>query len=81
MTDVKFHKTTIITDSVHQVLNLGSDPKARKAFKDVVDTTTFQRLRRITQLGLASYVFPGALHSRFLHSLGVMYFSYRVAAS
>ncbi|MBW1616597.1 MAG: HD domain-containing protein [Deltaproteobacteria bacterium] len=32
----------------------------------------FQRLRNIKQLALACYVYPGALHSRFEHSLGVM---------
>ncbi len=66
-------KTTIITDPIHQVMNLGSDPKLKKCFREVVDTRTFQRIRRITQLGLASYVFPGATHTRFSHSLGVAY--------
>lgn len=69
-------KTTIITDPIHQVMNLGSDPKLRRCFREVVDTRTFQRLRRITQLGLASYVFPGATHTRFSHSLGVAYLAH-----
>jgi len=37
----------------------------------LVDTAEFQRLGRITQLGLASRVYPGATHTRFEHALGV----------
>ncbi|MCR9202375.1 MAG: HD domain-containing protein [Planctomycetaceae bacterium] len=37
----------------------------------LVDTAEFQRLRQITQLALASRVYPGAVHSRFEHALGV----------
>ncbi len=39
----------------------------------VMESPYFQRLRRIAHLGLASYVYPGATHSRFSHSLGVMH--------
>jgi HD superfamily phosphohydrolase len=39
----------------------------------VVDTPQFQRLKHITQLGLASRVYPGATHTRFEHALGVFY--------
>lgn len=37
----------------------------------LVDTDEFQRLRHISQLGLASQVYPGATHTRFEHALGV----------
>jgi HD superfamily phosphohydrolase len=33
----------------------------------------FQRLRRISQMGLSSLVYPGARHSRFEHALGAVY--------
>jgi hypothetical protein len=40
---------------------------------DLVSHPWFQRLRNIRQLGLSGYVYPGAVHSRFQHSLGAMY--------
>lgn len=41
--------------------------------REIIDTRVVQRLRRIKQLAGAEYVYPGANHTRFEHSLGVMY--------
>lgn len=40
---------------------------------DLIEHPFFQRLRRIKQLGTGSYVYPGALHTRFHHTLGAMH--------
>ena len=45
----------------------------------LVDTADFQRLRQITQLGLAARVYPGATHTRFEHALGVFHNALRYA--
>ena len=56
--------TVVINDPVHGHIEL--DPLCI----DIVDTPQFQRLRKLKQLGGTSYVFPGATHTRFEHSLG-----------
>lgn len=40
---------------------------------DVIQHPFFQRLRRIKQLGLTDFVYPGALHTRFHHAIGAMH--------
>lgn len=54
-----------IYDEVHGYIEL--DEIALK----LVELEVFQRLRRIKQLGVTFYVYPGAVHTRFSHSLGV----------
>jgi HD superfamily phosphohydrolase len=41
--------------------------------RDIIAQPAFQRLRRIRQLAWTDYVYPGAMHTRFEHSLGVMH--------
>ncbi|MBN2238085.1 MAG: HD domain-containing protein [Bacteroidales bacterium] len=40
---------------------------------DLIENPYFQRLRRINQLGLTHLVYPGAVHTRFQHSMGAMF--------
>ncbi|XP_053530219.1 deoxynucleoside triphosphate triphosphohydrolase SAMHD1 isoform X1 [Ictalurus punctatus] len=55
----------IFNDSVHGHI------KMHPLLVDIIDTPEFQRLRNIKQMGGIYYVFPGACHNRFEHSLGV----------
>lgn len=44
----------------------------------IIAEPAFQRLRRIRQLGWTDYIYPGAMHTRFEHSLGVMHVASRL---
>lgn len=46
--------------------------------RGIIDHWVFQRLRRIRQLGWTDYTYPGAMHTRFEHSLGVMHVATRM---
>jgi hypothetical protein len=49
-----------------------------EAEKEIIDSFPVQRLRRLRQLAGAEYVYPGANHTRFEHSVGVMYLAGKV---
>lgn len=55
----------IINDPVHGFIKV---PKG--LLFDIIQHPLVQRLTRIRQLGMSSFVYPGAQHSRFLHSIG-----------
>src|SRR5262249_273484 len=62
----------VIRDPVHELIPFEDTPCDRLLW-DLINTIEFQRLRRIKQLGVWELVFPGADHSRFSHSIGVMH--------
>jgi hypothetical protein len=62
-----------LRDPIHGFIQR-SDLEAR-----IIDTSVFQRLRGIKQLALANLVYPGANHTRFDHSIGVMHVAGRLA--
>jgi hypothetical protein len=49
-----------------------------EAEKNIIDSYPMQRLRRLRQLAGSEYVYPGANHTRFEHSIGVMFLSGQV---
>jgi HD superfamily phosphohydrolase len=49
--------------------------------RDIIDHPAFQRLRRIKQLAWTDMVYPGAVHTRFEHSLGVMHLATKMYES
>lgn len=55
----------IFNDPVHGFITINNP-----LILSVLNHATFQRLRRIAQLGLTNYVYPGAIHTRFHHALG-----------
>ncbi len=65
-------KTYEIRDPIHGFVTLNDWER------DIVDHPVFQRLRRIRQLSLTDMVYPGAMHTRFEHSLGVMHIATRM---
>lgn len=63
----------LFNDPVHNLFRL--DPVAI----DIIDSAQFQRLRDLKQLGMTYYIFPGASHNRFEHSLGTAHLAYEAA--
>ena len=62
------NKRKIINDPIYGFVTLPDD-----LVYDLINHPSFQRLRRIKQLGLTNLVYPGALHTRFHHAIGAMY--------
>ncbi|MFL5757538.1 MAG: hypothetical protein ACJ77N_14760, partial [Chloroflexota bacterium] len=81
---VAFAAVNLISDPIHGYVELtkrlspsearAADlPEEDGAEEDLLDSAWLQRLRRVSQLQSARWVFPTAEHSRFTHGLGVMH--------
>ncbi len=64
----KTNKRKIINDPVYGFISIPGD-----LIYDIIEHPWFQRLRNIKQLGLTSFVYPGANHCRFQHCLGALH--------
>jgi len=64
---INLHKNYEIRCPIHGFINLNSWEK------EIISQPAFQRIRRIRQLAWTDQVYPGAMHTRFEHSLGVMH--------
>ncbi|MGC9780619.1 MAG: HD domain-containing protein [Candidatus Heimdallarchaeota archaeon] len=75
MTKSTTNKMQFIKDPIHGYIFINDFER------ELIDTRFFQRLRRIKQLSGSEFVYPGANHTRFEHSLGVSYLAEKMAAS
>ena len=68
MSDILPNRQKIINDPVYGFIGIPYD-----IVFDIIEHPYFQRLRRIRQLGLTYFVYPGANHTRFQHAIGAMH--------
>lgn len=62
------NKLKIINDPIYGFITIPSS-----LIFDLIEHRYFQRLRRISQMGMSYLVYPGAHHTRFHHALGAMF--------
>ncbi len=68
MSQIFPNRRKIVNDPVYGFVTIQGD-----LLFQLIEHPLFQRLRRIRQLGLTSFVYPGALHTRFHHALGSLH--------
>jgi HD superfamily phosphohydrolase len=66
-----------IRDPLHNLIVFSSSQFEHTLWR-MMQTRPFQRLRRIRQLGFSEFVFPGATHTRFAHSIGTFHLARRL---
>jgi uncharacterized protein len=62
-----------IRDAVHGLIVFDHSKEIEKLAWKLLGIREFQRLRRIRQLGVSELTFPSAVHTRFVHSIGVFH--------
>ena len=72
---MKAKKLPVLNDPIYGFIGIESE-----IIFELLEHPFFQRLRRISQMGLSYLVYPGARHSRFEHALGAMYLMNKTVA-
>lgn len=76
---IKFKdKCRTYLDPIHGPIKLYFDDPVDNLLIQIIDSKEFQRLRRIKQMGTGWYVFHGAEHTRFGHSIGAMHIASKI---
>lgn len=68
MTAKNINKLKILNDPIYGLISIPNS-----LIFDIIEHRYFQRLRRVTQMGLTTLVYPGANHTRFHHAIGCMH--------
>ncbi|MDY0779601.1 HD domain-containing protein [Tenacibaculum sp. IB213877] len=68
MSKQKTNKLKILNDPIYGFISIPNS-----LIFDIIEHPYFQRLRRVTQMGMSNLVYPGANHTRFHHAIGCMH--------
>jgi len=68
LNNLSTNKLKILNDPIYGFIRIPNS-----LIFDIVEHASFQRLRRVSQMGLSNLVYPGANHTRFHHALGCLH--------
>ena len=67
-----------VLDQIHGLVEFDINDDFDRMCWRLINARALQRLRRVKQLGFSDFVFPGACHTRFAHSIGVFHTARRL---